>query len=239
MTTLSVVIPAYNEADYLPETLRHVRTSLEAIDSPAELIVVDNESTDATSRIAADAGAKVLTESVHNIAKVRNAGAAHTSSEVIVFLDADTHVPEALFRAIAEAMKDESCFGGAVSVRYGEFRRNWMKYYLLGWRFWERFGNMKQGAAQFVRRSAFESLGGYDETIFVGEDIDFYWRLGRYARRNRGRVHFIKDMQVTTSPRRFDKIGLLRLFVITNPITIYLNWRRRSFWKDWYEDTVR
>lgn len=129
--------------------------------------------------------------------------------------------------------------GGTVSVEYGEFRRKWMKYYLAGWLFWDRFFNMKQGAAQFCRRSVFDKLGGYDESIFVGEDIEFYWRLARHARKRDDRVDYIKDIKVRTSPRRLDKLGIGRLLVITNPIIMYLNWRRRSFWKDWYENTIR
>ena len=239
MTILSVVIPAYNEEDYLAETLSHVWTSLAAVEQATELIVVDNESTDATARIAVDAGATVIPETVHNIAKVRNTGAAHAAGDIIVFLDADTQVPEPLFAKIVEIMTDERCLGGAVRVEYGQFRRKWMKYYLAGWLFWDRFFNMKQGAAQFCRRTVFEELGGYDETIFVGEDIEFYWRLARHAHRNGGRVHYIRDPTVTTSPRRLDKLSIGRLLLITNPMIMYLNWRRRSFWKDWYEDTIR
>lgn len=84
MKALSIVIPAYNEENYLPETLRHVQKSLAAIDSSTEVVVVDNESTDATARIANDAGAIVVVEPVHNISRVRNTGAANSDGEVIV-----------------------------------------------------------------------------------------------------------------------------------------------------------
>lgn len=72
---LSVIIPAYNEESYLPKTLASIKAAISEIDFPAEIIVVDNESTDETSRIAVDFGAKVISETGHNIATVRNTGA--------------------------------------------------------------------------------------------------------------------------------------------------------------------
>ena len=82
--------------------------------SSISFIVVDNESEDKTRQIAESFGAKVVSESVHNIAKVRNTGGKNASGDVLIFVDADTLVPETLFRKIADAMEDEKCFGGAV-----------------------------------------------------------------------------------------------------------------------------
>jgi hypothetical protein len=98
---------------------------------------------------------------------------------------------------------------------------------------------MKQGAAQFCRKTIFEKLNGYDEGIFVGEDIEFYWRLTKFARQNGGYSLFIKQPKVKTSARRLDNIPFLKTFVLMNPIYICLNWRKKSFWKYWYEKTIR
>jgi hypothetical protein len=46
-----------------------------------------------------------------------------------------------------------------------------MKFYLRGWQFWGKLFNMKQGAAQFCRKPVFEQLKGYEETVFMGEDV--------------------------------------------------------------------
>lgn len=236
---LSVIIPAFNEENYLPATLETARQAVQSVDFPAEIITVDNKSTDNTAQIAADFGAKVVSENIRNIGKVRNAGAKAASGDVLIFIDADTRVPESLLKKISEAMKNEKCFGGAVSVEYDEFQRNWMKYYLFAWKFWEKFFNMRQGAPQFCRKTVFEKLGGYDEGIFVGEDIEFYWRLTKYARQNGGHLSFIKEPKVKTSARRLDKIPFLKTFVLMNPIYIRLLWRKKSFWKAWYEKTIR
>lgn len=233
----SVVVPAYNEEKLLPETLRAIRAA--AGDSDCEITVVDNESTDNTAEIARCTGARVITESEHNIAAVRNTGAQNSSGDVLIFIDADTIVHERLFQAIADRMRDEKILGGAVAVEYGEFDREWMRYYLYGWKFWERFFNMKQGAAQFCRRAVFESLGGYDTSIYVGEDIEFYWRLTKFARGSGGHLFFVQSPKVKTSARRLNKIPFLKTFILMNPIYMRLLWRQKRFWKFWYEKTVR
>jgi len=234
---LSIVVPAFNEENYLPETLRAIRAAATGL--ACEIIVADNQSTDKTVEIAQDFGATVVSETERNIGKVRNTGANVATGDVLIFIDADTIVPPQLFGKIAETMNDEKCFGGAVSVEYGEFTRKWMKYYLIGWWFWQKFFNMKQGAAQFCRRDVFEKLGGFDETIFVGEDLEFYWRLTKFAKQNSGHVFFIQQPKVKTSPRRLDKIPFLKTFVLMNPIYIFLNWRKQKLWKAWYEKTIR
>lgn len=233
----SIIIPAFNEEKYLLDTLRAVRKACAGLS--CEIIVVDNESTDKTAQIARDFGVKLIAESEHNIAKVRNTGADNSSGDVLIFIDADTIVPETLFQKIADRMTDENILGGAVAVEWGEFERKWMRYYLYGWKFWSTFFNMKQGAAQFCRRGIFENLGGYDTGIYVGEDIEFYWRLTKFAKKNGGDLFFVKEPKVKTSPRRLDKIPFLKTFVLMNPIYIRLLWRKRSVWESWYEKTVR
>jgi predicted glycosyltransferase involved in capsule biosynthesis len=110
---------------------------------------------------------------------------------------------------------------------------------MLGWRFWGKFFNMAQGAAQFYRRSAFDAVCGYDETIYMGEDIEFYWRVSKFARQNRGHFRLIDEPRVVTSTRRFDNMSIWRTLLLAHPIFIRLAWRKRFFWKDWYDEPVR
>jgi len=235
---LSIIIPAYNEENYIGVTLEHIVTALSGLTLTSEIVVVDNESTDKTAEIAAEFGARVVPETVHVISRVRNAGAEASTGEVLIFVDADTRVSPELFAKIIDAMADENCYGGAVSVKFDECRRWWIKYYLFAWKFWEFFFNTKQGAAQFCRRAVFEAVNGYDEKVFIGEDVEFYWRLSKYARKNSGYLKFIKEPKVKTSSRRFDKMKASSIILRTNPIVVRLNWRRAG-WKDWYENTIR
>ena len=233
----SAIVPAYNEENYLAPTLRAIGAAVG--DLPFETIVVDNESTDQTANIAESFGARIVFETEHNIAKVRNTGAKAATGDVLIFIDADTRVPPNLFQKIAGLMKDEKCFGGAVAVEFDESSRKWMKYYLLGWKFWEKSFNMKQGATQFCRKAVFEKLNGYDKSIYVGEDLEFYWRLAKFAKQNQAHLSFIEQPKVKTSARRLDKTSLWKTFVHWNPMFIRLAWRKKSLWKDWYENTFR
>lgn len=234
---VSVIIPAFNEEAYLPATLAALQAASTRV--RCEVIVVDNESTDRTAKIAERNGAVVLTESVHNIARVRNTGAAAAGGDVLVFIDADTIIPEELLASIAQSMQDDRVVGGAVAVDYTPFERPWMRWYVRGWGFWSRFFNMKQGAAQFCRRETFRQLGGYDERIYMGEDIHFYWRMARHAKRGGARLRFIDRPRVITSSRRFEKMGAWKTLVLTHPVVIWLTWKRRTMWRDWYDAPVR
>jgi len=98
---------------------------------------------------------------------------------------------------------------------------------------------MRQGALQFCRQDVFQELGGYDTTIYVGEDIEFHWRLGKLARRTGRFTTFIEEPMVRTSSRRWDKMRLVRMIFFTHPVTIFLGWRIRSLWKDWYQNAIR
>ena len=237
--TVCVIIPAYNEEQCLPETLDRIGKALSIAACPSEIIIVDNDSQDRTKQVAESFGAKVFLEREHNISKVRDTGAKNSTGDVLIFIDADTLVPDTLFQRIAVVLKDEKCFGGAVAVEYEDFERKWMRFYLLGWKFWGTVFNMAQGAAQFCRKFVFEELEGYDQTIFVGEDIEFYWRLSKYAKRNKGYLYLVEHPKVVTSARRFDKMSLWKTFLLTHPIFIRLTWRKKSFWKDWYEKAIR
>ena len=236
---LSIIIPAFNEEKCLPDTLKKVYEALAKARCNLEVIVVDNRSIDKTGEIAKNSGAIVVFETEHNIGKVRNTGAKTASGDLLIFVDADTQVPQKLFQKIIETMADEKCFGGAVAVEYENFERKWMKFYLLGWHFWSAFLNMKQGATQFCRKTAFMEIGGYDESVYMGEDVEFYWRLSKLAEQNGGYLHFIENPKVVTSSRRFDKMNVWKILLFTNPLFFLFTTKKKSFWRDWYDKPVR
>lgn len=237
-----VIVPAYNEAADLSRTLQGICAAVRCLEERAgihaELIVVDNASTDNTAGIAREHGAAVLSEPVCNIARARNAGARASAGEVLVFLDADTLIPESLLCRIAQAMADSRCAGGAVDIDHRASRRV-VRAYLRFWRALGTLAGMAQGAAQFCRREMFVDLGGYDEALFMGEDVDFNWRLKRLAHQRGLRACFINDLRVTPSSRRFDQWPLWRILVWTNPVVILLFRRAKSFWPGWYHSPPR
>lgn len=239
---LSIVVPAFNEEGYLGKTLASLNLATELLQretrNQAEIIVVDNNSDDSTADIARALGATVVTESLHNIAKVRNTGAKLANGDVIVFVDADTLVPANLLTRILAAMTDNTCFGGAVDPDYRPRKRT-VQAYLQFWRVIGKLTGMAQGATQFFRKDVFVSLQGYDETLFMGEDVDLYWRLKRFATEQNGNVVFIKDLRVVPSTRRFDQWRLWRTLVWTNPLVILMFRRSKTCWQGWYRATPR
>ena len=92
----SVIVPAYNEERWLPETLTVLKRAMAAVDRPAEIVVVDNNSTDETARVAMAHGARVVFEAHNQISRARNTGARAATGAYLIFLDADTLVEAAL-----------------------------------------------------------------------------------------------------------------------------------------------
>jgi glycosyltransferase involved in cell wall biosynthesis len=240
--SISVIIPAFNEESYLPATLQAVESSALFLQSRdgvnTELIVVDNNSADATAKVARSLGARVVTESEHNIARVRNRGAAIAQGKVLVFLDADTHIPRELLQCIHQVFAAPGCVGGAVDTEYRPRRRS-IRVYLGLWRLLGRAAGMAQGATQFCLRDTFTAVSGYDESLFMGEDVDFYARMRRHARRAGGSVRLIDALKVIPSCRRFDQWALWRTLIWTNPLVIALLRRARSMWREWYDTPPR
>ena len=240
--SVSVIIPAFNEAAYLAETIHRIRAAEAHLhanaDAAVQILVVDNASTDRTGELAEGLGATVVHEPRRNIARVRNAGAAFAAYDVLVFLDADTLVPPELLLKIARAMNDPTCGGGCVDVLHLPNGLVLRAYFKL-WRVLGLALGTGQGACQFCRKSLYQELGGYDEAWYMGEDLDFYWRLKRVARRRGLRTTFIRECQVVPSPRRWQAWPLWRTLVWTNPLVGFALKRRKAAWPGWYRDPPR
>ena len=239
---LTIVVPAFNEESYLGETLASLDRAKAFLQRErgiqTEIIVVDNDSDDATADIALALGTTVAREAAHNVAKVRNTGARLSSGETIVFVDADTVVPENLLSRVVDAMSDDTSVGGAVDTDYRP-KKLMVQAYLEFWRLVGKSTGMAQGATQFYRKDVFFTLKGYDETLFMGEDVDLYWRLKKFAKRQNGRVVFIEDIRVVPSTRRFDQWRLWRMLLWTNPLFILMFRRSERWWRGWYKSAPR
>src|SRR4051794_36451580 len=112
---ISIIVPAFNEEAILGATLDSIRAAAEAFDEAgftSELIVCDNNSTDATAAIGRDHGARVVFEPVNQIGRARNAGAAVATGEWLVFVDADSQPSRELFAAVAREIVAGRCLAG-------------------------------------------------------------------------------------------------------------------------------
>ena len=239
---LSIIIPAFNEEAYIGPTLDSIQAAETKLrnsqDVDVETIVVDNNSTDGAAAVARAKGATVVHEPVQGIARARNTGAHHAEGDVLVFIDSDVNMPNTLLEAIHEAMSNPACVGGGIDVEYRPKRIS-IRFYLRAWRLLGRLSGMVQGATQFCRKDVFEQVGGYDEKVWIGEDVDFYWSLKRHAKRTHGVARFIRNPRVRPSTRRFDKWPVWKILVWTNPLFIALFRRRKRFWAGWHSHAVR
>ncbi|MFF2191706.1 glycosyltransferase [Streptomyces sp. NPDC058157] len=238
---LSVIIPAYNEADYLPRYLPTVTASLarweETTGERGEVIVVDNASTDATAKVAADHGAQVVSEPVRSIGRVRNTGARAAAGRMLFFVDADVALPLEGITAAAASMT-AGAVGGAIPPLYTP-RRLGARMLCAYWDHHRARHGGAQGVTQFCTTDAFHAVHGYRPDLFMSEDMEFFARLTEHGRATGGPVAVLEDLRVRPSTRRYDAWSSLRMFWWQNPVIVRLGLSSPRLWRNWYTTTVR
>lgn len=207
---LSIIIPTLNEASSIRQTLACWR----ALDWPVELIVVDGGSTDGTSDLARLMADQVI-ESQAGRARQMNAGAAVASGHYLLFLHADTLVPEQTATELRTAWAQNAIWGRFDVRIHGKSRLLAVIGFMMNVR--SRITGIATGdQAIFVRREMFESVGGFADQPLM-EDIELSRKLLKLAR------PLCLKGPVVTSGRRWDQHGVWR--------TIALMWRLR--WRYW------
>ncbi|MEZ0073589.1 glycosyltransferase [Planotetraspora sp. GP83] len=244
--TISVIVPAFNEADYLPRYLPTVLASLrlweEATGQVGEVIVVDNASTDTTPQVAEQLGARVVHEPQRGIGRARNTGARAAHGEYLVFVDADVEFPLSGVRDIADTLRPGRCagpcVGGAIPPEY-EPSRAGTRLLVAAWALYRRHFGGAQGVCQFATREAFDTVRGYREDMFMSEDVEFFARLTRLGAARQHPVVHLTHLRVRPSNRRFERWPSWRIWWWCNPITANLARTSPRFWRHWYDSTIR
>lgn len=199
----SIIIPAYNEAEELPATIAAARRAMRRQGSKGEVIVVNNNSTDATALVAWRAKAdKVIFERVNQIARARNAGVDAAAGDYFIFVDADTRIsPELLRDTLLLLDAEEACGGGSV-IR---FEGNIGLLGRFGIGLWEQISRLTRTAAGsylFCRRDAFEAVGGFDERLFASEEVRLSRRLRQWGREKGLGFTILESAPALTSARK-------------------------------------
>jgi glycosyltransferase involved in cell wall biosynthesis len=206
----SVVIPAYNEERYLPDTLEALATAMAEVRFTGEVIVVDNNSTDATARVAADHGARVVFEPVNQISRARNAGAAAADTPWLVFIDADTAVSGALLAAALERLAGGETCGGGSTLEFDHAEPS-VERMVRAWTWLSRTFGLAAGSFVFCLREGFEAVGGFSEAVYASEEIWFSRGLKRWGRRRDLEFVILDLAPVVTSARKMEWFSPARM----------------------------
>lgn len=206
-SSISVIIPTLNEAANLVATLAPLRGV-----PGVEVIVADGGSTDATVALAEAAGARVVVVPPGR-ARQQNGGAVLAGGEILLFLHADTSLPEGFAEAVRTCLAQPGVVAGA--FRLGIAGEGWglrMIERMANWR--SRQWQMPYGdQAMFMRQESFAAVGTFPEQEIM-EDFELVRRL-----RKIGRIELL-ELAVQTSARRWQRLGVLRTTLINQLVIL-------------------
>lgn len=202
---LSIIIPTLNEEKYLPKLIANIK---EQSFNNYEIIISDGNSSDQTRLIAQAAGCKVVNSFDRHPSFQRNNGAKIAQGEVLLFLDADVRLPANFLTVAYQDFNSRKLDFAGFYLKFDSTKIIYkiynIIYYLLFYPS-QYFKPLLVGAAIIVKKSAHEKVNGFDQSIVVGEDFDYAWRLGK-----KHRFRMIKSTYFYYSPRRWEKEGHLK-----------------------------
>jgi glycosyltransferase involved in cell wall biosynthesis len=238
---ISFVVPAYNEEALLPSCLGAIRSEIERSGVPAEVIVVNNASTDRTPDVAtAVPGVVLVHEPKKGLVQARKAGFEASSGELVANIDADTLLPPGwIDRVLAEFARDPALVTVSGPFDYYDvplrIRAAARLFYIVGFgtysfnRYVLRVGSMVQGGNFVLKRDALIRAGGFDPAFtFYGEDTDIARRMNQV-----GRVKFTWALMAKSSGRRLRGDGLIMTGVRYSANYLWATFFRKPFTESW------
>jgi glycosyltransferase involved in cell wall biosynthesis len=201
----SVIIPARNEELLIGSCLESIRVASTVFENQVEVIVVLNRCSDRTEEIAHRFGARTLREDARNLARIRNAGARAALGQILVTIDADSAMSPGTLVAVDRALSSGKTVGGGTVIRPDRSSAGIQVTLMLL--------NLALTICQFsgglfwCLREDFEAIGGFNETLVSGEDIDFARRLKVYGKPAQRPFSTLRGAYIVTSCRKFDVFG--------------------------------
>jgi rSAM/selenodomain-associated transferase 2 len=206
-TKLSVIIPTLNEEKTIAAVIHALRHG-----GADEIIVVDGKSSDRTAAVARDQGARVLISEPGRAGQM-NLGGHEASGDILLFLHADTRLPEGFSEHIRKTLTRPGVLGGAFELRIDSSARGLrIIESLANWR--SRRMLMPYGdQAIFVKNESFREIGGFPDMPIM-EDFEFIRRIKRLG------TIAIVPAPVITSARRWSSLGVLRTTLINQAVIV-------------------
>lgn len=231
----SIIIPAYNEEDFLPATLTALQEAMPKLALLGEIIVVDNNSSDKTAVIAENQSAKVVFEAINQISRARNAGAREAQGRYLIFVDADTIIPYELLQQALVNLEGGDIIGGGACVSGNIPLPFSLRRLLKLWNFVSKLTKNAAGSFIYCHRDAFETIGGFSEHVYASEEIWLSRKLKKLGRKRDQRFYIIKQPPVITSMRKMQwysplRIYLYMFFIVVFPFSV----RFKSLCTFWY-----
>jgi cellulose synthase/poly-beta-1,6-N-acetylglucosamine synthase-like glycosyltransferase len=240
---ISFVVPAYNEEKTLTRNLAAIIAEINRCGCTAEVIVVNNASTDATGDVAASfPEVIVVDEPIKGLVQARKAGYQRATGALVANVDADTIVTQGwLNRVLEEFRRHPNLVALSGPYIYYDVPRRTRAavraFYVMGYgfymlnRFVLRVGSMLQGGNFVVRRSALEEIGGFNPKFsFYGEDTDLARRLNTV-----GAVKFTFGLPALSSGRRLLEEGVFRIGMRYSVNFVWATFRHRPFTDEWID----
>ncbi|MHC4396370.1 MAG: TIGR04283 family arsenosugar biosynthesis glycosyltransferase [Planctomycetota bacterium] len=195
----SIIVPVLDEAGQINSTIEHLCN--QGAKENCEIIVVDGDLQGGTIKIIHAKSVKTI-KSQKGRGRQMNAGAVAARGEILIFLHADTRLPEKALEKISQVLEDEKYVGGAFDLAI-DSDRLFLRFIAARTRLRSRLTRVPYGdQAIFIRKNYFDKIGGFKE-IPLMEDVDLMRRI-----KKRGDKIFILSDHVKTSARRWEKEGI-------------------------------
>ncbi|GAA5522168.1 TIGR04283 family arsenosugar biosynthesis glycosyltransferase [Aliifodinibius salicampi] len=201
--SISVIIPTYNEADTISETIEKVRRASDK--QLTEIIVADGGSTDGTVQQAEAMNVRTLKSPKKGRAAQMNHGAKQARGDILYFLHADTHPPSHFDTSIKKA-QENGYESGCFQLTF-DHNHPLLRFYAWFTRFdidLFRFGDQ----SLFINRTIFDQIGGFREDYIVMEDQEITRRIKKHS------SFIILDNSVTTSAQKYQRNGIIKLQLV-------------------------
>lgn len=210
MPRISLIIPAHNEAAFIPACLMAAAAAAARVAVPVEIVVVLNRCTDDTAAIAIRHGCVIAREDAKNLSSIRNAGVAAASGDIIVTCDADSRMHPDSFQEILRRLDSGKVIGGGAMV----LPERWsVGIVASGFAIlpYLAFTGVSFGLF-WCLKADFEAIGGFDTQFVSVEDVDFARRLKAHGRKSGRSWGTLVWTPLVTSCRKFDQFGDWYLF---------------------------